>query len=251
MSKIRSFFSLMLCLSAVFACKKSTPHTSNACRITAVYDTLSLPSGTETSSTRIFYDNDSRIAYTQFNTLNDSSTRVFIYNDSVIVITPTNSNSPYDTILLDGKGQAARVKQAFLSNDSYTLFTWSYDANGLVQSYGFLQATTTGPVTDSTTTTYKFLNGDCISSASSDGTVTNYTYYTDKDAADGDYQRFSELSRYGVIITRNKHLIRSAQSGTYVSEYNYTFDNAGKITSAAYRYANQVFKHTYEYDCSQ
>ena len=250
MNKLRSIFSLLLCLSMVVACKKSNSHT-NSCRITAVYDTLSLPSGTEISSTRIFYDNDGRIAYTQFNTLNDSSTRVFIYSDSAIVITPTNSNSPTDTVLLDGKGQAVRVKQAFPANDYYTLFTWTYDASGLVESNGFLQSTTSGPVTDSTNTTYKFVNGDCISSASSDGTVTNYTYYTDKEAADGDYQRFSELSRYGVIITRNKHLIRSAQSGTYVSEYSYTFDKAGKITSAAYRYGNLVFKNTYEYDCSQ
>jgi hypothetical protein len=54
-----------------------------------------------------------------------------------------------------------------------------------------------------------------------------------------------------MIIIRNKHLLRSSQSGSYVSEYSYTFDNSGKIATATYRYNNQVFRNTYEYDCSQ
>jgi len=245
---------LLFCLAGAFGCKKSNSHASNACRIAVSYDTLFLPGGNETSLTRIFYDNDGRVAYTQFNTLNDSSTRVFIYNDSSVVITPTNSLSPTDTIVMNGKGMPVQIKQTYTSNDYYDLSAYSYDAAGLLQSIFYTQASTSGANLRTATNTYKFVNGDCISSTYSDGTgssTTNYTYYTDRPTQDGDYQSFQSIANYGAVIIRNKHLLRSSQGGTYVSDYNYTFDNTGKITTATYRYNNQVFRNTYEYDCSQ
>jgi hypothetical protein len=211
-----------------------------------------LASGNETAFTRIFYDNDGRVAYTQYKSLTDSTTRVFIHNDSSVVITPTNPLSPYDTIIMNGKGMPLRIKQAF--DDHYDLFTYVYDAAGLLQSSVYSQASTSGANFRTSTLTYKFVNGDCSSSTYTDATgssTTNYTYYTDKPAQDGDWQNFQSILTYGAVTLRNKHLLRSSYSGSYVSEYNYTFDNSGKIVTAAYRFNNQVFRRTYEYDCSQ
>ena len=254
MSIIRSFFPLLFCLACAFGCKKSTTHTSNACRIAVNYDTLLLPAGNETAITRIFYDNDGRVAYTQFKTLNDSSTRVFIYKDSAVVITPTNPNSPYDTVIMNDKGMPVRIKREYASNDYYDLSTYSYDAAGVLQSNFMTQASTSGANLRTATNTYTFVNGDCVSSTYTDAngtSTTHYTYYTDKPTQDGDYQSFQSIASYGTVVVRNKHLLRSAQSGSYVSDYNYTFDNTGKIATATYRYNNQVFRNTYEYDCSQ
>ena len=251
---IPSFFLLLFCLACALGCKKSNSHTSNSCRIAVNYDTLFLPGGTETAVNRIFYDNDGRVAYTQFNSSNDSSTRVFIHHDSAIVITPTNLQSPTDTIVINDKGLPVRIKQTYVANDYYDLSNYSYDAAGQLQSIAYVQANTSGANLRTATNTYKFVNGDCVSSTYTDGTgisTTNYTYYTDKPAADGDYQSFQSIGNYGMIIIRNKHLLRSSQSGSYVSEYSYTFDNSGKIATATYRYNNQVFRNTYEYDCSQ
>ena len=254
MTIIRSFFLLSFCLACALGCKKSNSRTSNSCRIAVNYDTLFLPGGMETAVTRIFYDNDGRVAYTQFNTSNDSSTRVFIHHDSSIVITPTNFQSPTDTILINGKGMPVQIKQTFVANDYYDLSNYSYNAEGLLQSIAYVQANTSGANRRTATSTYKFVNGDCVSETYTDGTASstiNYTYYTDKPTADGDYQSFQSIANYGMVIIRNKHLLRSSQSGSYVSEYNYTFDNTGKIATATYRYNNQVFRNTYEYDCSQ
>lgn len=251
---IRSFLLCSICLCCAFSCKKSTSHTSNSCRIAVDYDTLFLPGGTETSSTRLFYDNEGRMAYTLFKSSNDSSTRVFIYNDSSLVITPTNPLSPYDTIVTNGKGMPIRIKQIYVSNDYYDLAAYSYDAAGLLQSIAYSQASTSGANLRTATSTYKFVDGDCVSETYTDAngtSTTTFTYYTDKPAQDGDYQRFQDLSRYGTVIIRNKHLLRSSQSGTYISDYSYTFDNTGRIVTATYRFNNEVFRHTYEYDCSK
>ena len=251
---IRSFFLWLFCLACALGCKKSNSHISNSCRIVANYDTLFLPSGTETAATQIFYDNDGRVAYTQSNATNPSITRVFIHHDSTIVITPTNNASPTDTIIINDKGMPVRIKTTYVSNDYYDLANYSYDAAGQLQSITYVQASTSGANLRTATNTYKFVNGDCVSSTYTDGTgssTTNFTYYTDKPAADGDYRSFQSLANYGIVIIRNKHLLRSSHSGSYVSEYNYTFDNSGKIATATYRYNNQVFRNTYEYDCSQ
>jgi hypothetical protein len=254
MNKLRYLFSLLLCLPIAFACKKSSSHPSNACRIAVNYDSLFLPGGNEADVTRIFYDNDGRVAYTQTNTSNDSITRVFIYNDSSVVITPTNIQSPYDTIVMNGKGMPVKIKQTYISNDYYDLSIYSYDATGQLQSAALSQANNSGANLRTATYTYKFVDGDCVSTTYTDAngtSTTNYTYYTDKPVQDGDYQRFQNISSYGTAIIRNKHLLRSAQSGTYISDYSYTFDNTGRIATATYRYNDQVFKNTYEYDCSQ
>jgi len=254
MKMIRAFFLLLFCVACVCGCKKNTTQAIHSCRIAVSYDTLLLPAGNETAVTRFFYDNDGRVAYTQFKSLNDSSTRVFIHHDSSVVITPTNPLGPTDTIIMNDKGMPVRIKQVHINDDYYDLFTYVYDAAGLLQSSVYSQASTTGVNLRTSTLTYTFVNGDCTSSTYTDAmgsSTTNYTYYTDKLAQDGDYQRYQSIMNYGAVTLRNKHLLRSSYSGAYVSEYNYTFDNTGKIITSTYRFNNQVFRHTFEYDCSQ
>lgn len=64
MRMIRSSLFLLFCVACVFGCKKNNTHTSNSCRIAISYDTFLLAGGTETSVTKLFYDNDGRMAYT-------------------------------------------------------------------------------------------------------------------------------------------------------------------------------------------
>ena len=254
MRMIRSSLLLLFCVACVFGCKKNNTHTSNSCRIAISYDTFLLASGIVSFVLKLFYDNDGRMAYTQFASLNDSSTRVFIHHDSTVVITPTNPRAPYDTIIMNSKGRPVRIKQAHLNDDYYDLFTYVYDAGGVLQSANYSQASTSGANYRTSTLTYKYENGDCISSTYSDATgssTTNYSYYTDRPAQDGDFQNFQSIMNYGALTLRNKHLLRSAYSGAYVSENNYTFDNTGKIITSTYRFNDQVVKHTFEYDCSQ
>jgi hypothetical protein len=238
MHRYPAFLTLLLWLPIAFACKKDASHASNTCKIVFVQDSIFSSTGTYTSTTRMVYDNDGRMAYTRIKWPTDSATRVFTYYDSAIMITPTTDLMSFDTVILNDKGLAARISVTFAGLPS-TVLTYSYDPAGV------LETSTVG----STTTKYQVVNGDCIGTTSSDGTVSSFTYFTDRAAADGDPQRFSDLATYGVIIHRNAHLTRSARYGTYYVEYNYTFDKAGRITSTTSRAGAQVNKSTFEYDC--
>jgi len=243
MNKFGYYIVLLLWLPAAFSCKKDAGHHSNSCKVVYTYDSVFSSTGTYASSTRIVYDNEGRIAYSQIRWPTDSATRVFTYRDSSIIVNPTTDRMSFDTIRLDGKGRPAEIIVSFVGFPS-THLTYMYDPAGLLQS------STAGP-TNKTTTTYQYEHGDCVSATSSDGSVTTYTYYTDKPAADVDPIRFGELFNYGVIITHNAHLTRTIQYGQTISEYSYTFDNTGKITNVTSRYGAQVNTSKYVYDCSQ
>jgi hypothetical protein len=100
-----------------------------------------------------------------------------------------------------------------------------------------------------TTTTYTYTNGDLT--GSSDGTSTAvYSYYTDKTFADGDYLKLVELINYGGLYVKNAHLIKGFQQGSTVENFNYTFDNTGKITGVTATSGSTIENVTYQYSCN-
>ena len=90
-----------------------------------------------------------------------------------------------------------------------------------------------------------------VSSRDNSGNKATYSYYTDKLATDGDANRFDEITTYGVPIVRNRHLIKATLYDWGVVNYNYTFDNAGRIATASVAVGTFFKKTAYVYDCSQ
>lgn len=80
--------------------------------------------------------------------------------------------------------------------------------------------------------------------------MTTYTYYTDKPAADADFNRFYSLLNYGAVPIQSKHLLKSAQSSNAPDNYIYTFDTEGKILTAVDLQGSFSDSRTFGYDCS-
>jgi len=91
---------------------------------------------------------------------------------------------------------------------------------------------------------------DLVTKKTSYGTVTTYTYYTDKPAADADFNRFYSLLNYGAVPIQSKHLLKSAQSSNGLDNYIYTFDTEGKIMKAVDLQGSFSDSRTFGYDCS-
>jgi len=242
---MRAIQALLITLSfipALISCKKDSSHASKHCRIIGIYDTVYEASGARATVTRIFYDNDGRIAYQNIKWSTDSAIRIFMYHDSSIIITSSNTRLSSDTVHLNSKGVPTLIKTGY-SGPSSDSTSYSYDGAGLLTS------STSGNAYIKTTTTYTYDNGDCVKAVTSDGDVFIYTYYTDFTTRDGDPRMFEDIYDYGVPTVRNKHLIRSYQYGNYVWQYSYTFDNAGRIETVVNRTDTYVAVRRYEYDC--
>jgi len=92
---------------------------------------------------------------------------------------------------------------------------------------------------------YDWNNGDAVS-YNFGGSTGTYTYYTDKQAAQGDLNEISDLLIYGVVTKHCKHLFEGNKNQTV----SYSFDTDGKITAAlgsrsGSTTVEQIYSYTY------
>ena len=219
------------------SCKKSS--STPSCKLITVVDQYN----STTTTINISYNNDGKISTIQ-KTGSSPSTEVFTYNGNLLMISTSNSGSvsSTDSVVFNSDGliSYSMVKDAS-NNKTVNIYTYSgtqllkstYQYNG-----GAIQ-----------TTTYTYTNGDLT--GSSDGTSTGvYSYYTDKTFADGDYLKLVELINYGGLYVKNAHLIKGFQQGSTVENFNYTFDNTGKITGVTATAGSSIENVTYQYSCN-
>lgn len=219
------------------SCKKSS--SSPSCKLITVTDQYN----SNTSAINISYNNDGKISTIQ-QTGSNPSTKVFTYNGNMMMITASNSGSvtATDSVVFNSDGLISYVMVKNASNIK-TVYTYTYSGTQLQKStYQYNGGTVT-------TTTYTYTNGNLT--GSSDGTNTAvYTYYTDKTFADGDYLKLVQLINYGGIYVKNAHLIKGFQQGSTVENFNYTFDNTGKITGVTATTGSNIENVTYQYNCN-
>ncbi|PUZ30440.1 hypothetical protein GA0116948_101471 [Chitinophaga costaii] len=244
----RSYITLLVFLFLSVACKKSSSK-NNSCRVSVTYDTLKDGNNVYITTAKYSYDSDGRLI------LRDEGTRYYIYSykDSFIYVTPNDVHLDYayDTTILNSKKWVVQTKVLFKDRQYYILNKYYYNAAGELQYKIQTLGSYAGQIFSIDTTTYKFVDGDCVSSKFNSGYTIYYTYYTDKYATDAEPLRHSDISNYGAVIIRNKHLFRSRSDGNFTSQYTYTFDDRGLIQSDVCTYTNSVEKTSMEYDCSR
>ena len=244
--KISASFFACLILLTLAACKKTSPKPSNTCRIIAILDTIAYNGVVSTAIETFSYDSAGRLFKYQSMDSSGVRTKTYTYTGNLIVGRPDAPGYEFtDSIYLNEKGLPYRFIDDIPGqiNDNRTL---TYDESGQLLSQIFAENNGNFHVYS---INYEYAGGDMIRETLGVN-VTNYSYYTDKPAADGDYNRISELSAYGVILQRSRHLVKSDWSANYREDFTYTFDQSGMITSCTRVAGNLTEKQVYEYDCA-
>ncbi len=173
------------------------------------------------------YDDSNRLVSLKHQELSAPYQRYYSYKGDSIISYLQPGVDPNDyRILLNSFGLIATEVQSNYGNMDSTIYT--YDANGLL-----LLSTKLKPGYFSSTVEYTFFNGDNIYQKYTNVGVTidTLSYYTDKLSVPGNFDEYIQLTNYGAYIYKNKHLLKSVQSGSTVSEYKYDFDEKGNIST--------------------
>lgn len=244
---------MTICSAIVlFSCKKHNDATPKACRIVVMYDSVygATSAGGSTMGTFISlfeYDYKGRIIHMSTPpSSTDTFSRVWTYGPDYAYVYPGTYTLSTDTIYMADSNRVTRIVTSERNNFiTTTLFT--YDAAGELLT----KTQKTSGSNDVSVTTYSWSDGDMISEKDPYGYITTHTYYTDRPASDGDPSVREDIQRWGVPLVRNKHLIKSSDFGGGYANYNYTFDNTGKIATVSVAAGAYFSKTRYVYDCSQ
>lgn len=228
---------LACCITVVAACsKKGSSNSQNHCKISAVTD-----SAIGQSSVAYYFNYNDNGQVATIVQSEGKMIKAFTYANNLVVVKTTAAGAlqSTDSILLNSGGlMTSRVST---DGTNRKVQTFSYSANGQIQTMTSQYNTNTPAVT-----AYQITNGDVT--GSSDG--SSYSYYTDKPYAAGDYFQISQMLNYGAYFIKNAHLLKSVQSGTTVANFTYTFDANGKITSLISISTAIAQLITYSYNCN-
>jgi len=254
MKKILSYFAWMLAIGssvALFSCKKHNDTAPKVCRIVAEYDTVygATTAGGSTMGTFSYqfeYDYKGRFLHmSTLPTSTDTFSKIWTYGTGYAYVYPGSYSNSTDTIYMDDSNRVTKVV-TFEPNNYITSTWYTYDAAGKVLT----KTRKTNQSNDQYISNYSWSDGDMISERDNSGYVTTHTYYTDKAASDGDPNVHHEITSYGVPIVRNKHLLKSSSFAGGIVNYNYTFDNSGRIATVSVASGAYFGKTAYVYDCS-
>ncbi|MBS1606534.1 MAG: hypothetical protein JST42_28010 [Bacteroidetes bacterium] len=231
----------------ISACKKHSPKQSNPCRIVAILDTI-IRKGAELTTIETFsYDSAGRRLKYQETDSTGGRTITYTYMGNLIISRPGAPGREFtDSVYVNDKGLPYRLIDDIPGqlNDNRT---FTYDDSGQLLSEIFAENNGSFHVYS---IDFEYAGGDLMRETLGVN-VTNYSYYTDRPAADGDYTRISELRAYGIVLRRSKHLVKSDWSANFREDFTYTFDQSGKITSCTRVTEDFTEKLVYQYDCSQ
>lgn len=239
-------FAAILCLFGALSCSKNSNNkTNNSCKIVALYDTTTLPNGQKNTHSEILtYNNDGKIASSQYFNGNQNSTVTFAYGDHLIIAVP--SSGVVDSIYLNNDGLPSKMIQK--GTTALTTSTYIYSGT---QLQNMLIVQKIGNASSTYNYSYSFANGDNTSAVANVSLNDTYTYYTDKPSSIADPRQFPDYISFGVSAIRNAHLVKSRQEPNASESYTYTFDNTGKILTCTITYSDNTKEvETFVYDCN-
>src|SRR5690554_3510326 len=225
MKKISTLIALVCIVISIQSCKKEkdtnpvpTPP-KKECRITAI------TVGGNTSS--FSYNNDKKVSQI-ITSGTPEETKTFTYNGNTInIITKSGTTVDGKSVLTtNDEGKISRLEQRDLITDTVTYSTnFEYSSNGEL-----LKATHNSGSASPNIVNYAYSNGNLMSFSNS-GDVTTYEYYPNQDFRIGDYNYIAQALQFGnAFFIVNKNLVKSADNGSDITNYNYTFDEDNNIT---------------------
>lgn len=216
-------------------CKKDKDEAKKpVCRIITI---TPAPSG---SSFNISYNSDGKV-----NTVSTGSDiTTFAYSGNTIIGTTTNSGTfgSKKIITLGSNGLATNVKTEFnASGTDWSNDVYEYSGTELIKA---TNTSSSGGTPSVTTVTWN--NGNLVSAAS--GSSVSTLDYFDKPAQTGDYLQIAQLIT-GFQIYKTKNAIKSLLSGSTITNFDYSFDADGKITSMTASGGSNII-YSYQHQCN-
>lgn len=240
--KTHSILCGVVAILSIAGCKKEAdqPPASETCRITSI-----VLSGAADAITNISYDGEGRISKLD----RDSVSANFSYSGNTINILSVTANTltRRTTIELNTQGLAQKITSVTIRDDGSAfdprVETYEYNSAGEALKK-IEQAGDNAPET----TVFTWSNGNLVSE--SDGTT--YEYFLDQPIRDGDGIRERDILGSGIIIFRNKNLVKRAVNNNsgVTQDLTYEFDSDGKIIRRNTLVNNDIaITRTMQYAC--
>jgi YD repeat-containing protein len=229
---------IMLLLSlimsnALISCKKDKTDPKPVCRVTGIIAGITATSFTYTADGKLSSQTDA------------AGTKKYRYVGNAIIITSTTGNvvNSITTVSLNGNGLAANV----LVTDSVGVFlaNRSIEYNGTEISKS-IETTAAGDPPN--TVKYTWSGGNLVS-IDFGTSIQRLTYSTTRKSQTGDLEDIGNLVQ-GYVTQRSKNLVISQDFNGNISNYNYIFDQDGKITGFNTIFSGAAISFNYQYDCN-
>ncbi|OJV53531.1 MAG: hypothetical protein BGO31_01290 [Bacteroidetes bacterium 43-16] len=202
-------------LALTSSCNKKNNTPAKVCKIQRV------TSGTE--SYLFSYDDQFRISKME------SQNRIanFSYNGNQQTILTTSSGSFSNKRIITTNDAGLTLNVRSESNTAGTVWTnEAYNYNG--NQVSTIVATNSTGLSTSTTNYIWSSDGNLSSIVNPSGTITELSYYTDKEYREGDYLNVLNLVQNGHNFIRNKNLVKTLSASNTIS---YEFDTENKVNS--------------------
>lgn len=224
----------VLVLFTIAACKKDSDK-KEKCRITKL--TMN-----GTTAYEIKYGDNEKVSSVELIPGKEKFTYAYEGNN-VIITASYNGYFDYRYIVTNNKnGLAINVLMEFDESGSiWNNRKFTYEDTRLVST-----TETESTSNDSATINFIWEDGNPAVMINN-GDIFNYEYYTDKNYQPGDWRYINQLIN-GYKIYDYKNLFKSAKSAE-TTYYTYSFDDAGRITTATSTTSNSTTTFTIEYDC--
>jgi len=233
---MKKLFLMAVIFTAAFAsCKKDNAPKPNCRIITATQ----VPAGLN-STYNLTYNSEGKLSTV---TAGDETT-VYVYSGSTIIENSTISGifNSKKIITLNANGLAANVRteedEAGAIWDNYVI---EYNGTEILKDT-YTTSEEGGPSIE----TYTWSGGNLVTIRAGTNTVT-LEYYTDKPSQTGDYFNYKQLTT-GYESFRTKNALKTKSDGSYITNYDYSFDADGKIISMILTETSTV-TYYYQYQC--
>jgi hypothetical protein len=222
----------LLVTGIAFGCKKdSTPKPT--CRIITA-------SGTG-GQVNFNYNSEGKLISVSSGTFTTS----FAYSGNIVVAIKNNAGvfESKQIITLNSNGLASNQRvETDMAGTTWENYASEYSGTEIIK-----QTYTNSDGDAPRIVTCNWSGGNLISSSAS-GINSAFEYYTDKAAQPGDYLHFTQLQQ-GFQVIRNKNSVKSVLAGSNISNFDYTHDADGKITTLILTGSSSATL-TYQYQCN-
>ncbi|HMG69242.1 MAG TPA: hypothetical protein VK588_16205 [Chitinophagaceae bacterium] len=228
-------------VSIFISCKKNdVVKKKSTCRIVTLTDL----NGSTSTIYNISYNNDGKIS-----TLNSGvSSSVFTYSGNTVLINKTNSGSfsERDSITVNSNGKPLNLRQYYdQAGTNWSNIVFEYDGSGVMLK----SEETNNSSSTLQTTLYSFTSGNLVGIQSTSDNLT-LEYFSDKTAQQGDYLGIVSLINYGVNLYPHTNLVKSLNSGSNLTNFDYEMNTDGLISKLTATSGSTVETITYQYNCN-